>query len=1028
MGLISMFSVPPGLHGPPDRPARSVLFARLALIASAYGIASIASMELALQPKFVSPFWLPSAIALCACVAWGLIIAPAVWLGAFVGLLSFGMSIVPAMIIATGGMLEAVVATLLVRRLYHTRTDFLYRASPFRFIAIALVSSTISATLGTFGLAMAQHDGISYGVHWIAWWIGDAVGMIVGVPLILAWNPAHGMRWRPAKMAEMGAYLALLLTVAQVAFGGMVGNWPLAYLTIPFFLWAAIRFNLPTVTWTTTIICAVAVWHTAQGNGPFYVGDLTRSLSLLLIYIGVVASMGLVVAHLAYARSSAEFLLREERDGLERRVHQRTRALVNDLEERRRIEQKLAAREHQLAEAQRLAQLGSWTWDLASDEIIWSDELYRIYGVDRASFHVTPESISRLIAPEDLPRLRELVYASLKSGEPFRAEYRILAQGGTPRTVAARGEVLRNAAGRPVRAVGTVQDISEAKRAETSLREAEERYRKVVELSPDAILVQQGGCFVYANPAAVRLLEASSASEILGRTLSEFLPDSFHTLARGRADRLERNKTLVAVDEKLRRLDGRDLDVEISTSPFLHAGRPASLLIMRDVTERKRTLEQMAYLAHYDSLTGLPNRMLFHQRLEHALMIAERPGRSLEVLFLDLDRFKNINDTLGHATGDLVLKEAASRLQGILRESDTVARLGGDEFVVLVENVDEPHRGGVIAEKILAAFIPPFMRDKEPLSISTSIGISSFPSDGTDSDTLLKKADIAMYRAKELGRNSYCYFSEEMNQHAIERLAMENALGRAIELAQLSLHYQPKIDIMTNRITGMEALLRWDHPILGPLPPDRFLPLAEESGLIRPVGYWALRTACRQNKLWQDASPVRLRVAVNLSPRQLSDIRLIENIDAILDDTGLPPEYLELEVSEAAVMSDPERMIAVLGELRDRGISIAIDDFGIGKSSLACLKRLPVRAVKIDRSFVQGIPYNHGDSAITKAIISLAHHLECSVIAEGTETQQQFDFLRDNDCDTVQGYYFSAPMPAEHFEDLIRVQSKLHLH
>ena len=285
-----------------------------------------------------------------------------------------------------------------------------------------------------------------------------------------------------------------------------------------------------------------------------------------------------------------------------------------------------------------------------------------------------------------------------------------------------------------------------------------------------------------------------------------------------------------------------------------------------------------------------------------------------------------------------------------------------------------------------------------------------------------------MYRAKEMGRNNYRYYSAEMNLHTAERLALEYALSHAIEQDQLSLYYQPKVDVLTNRISGMEALLRWRHPTLGSVPPQRFIPVAEETGLIRPIGYWAIRRACAQNKSWQRGNAARLRVAVNLSPRQLSDDRLIDNIREILVETGLEARYLELEITESAVMAHPDKAIVTLTTLRDMGISVAIDDFGIGYSSLAYLQRFPIRAVKIDQSFVQGIPSNSGDAAITKAIISLAHSLECSVIAEGAETQQQYDFLREHDCDSVQGYYFSEPISAELFGDLIKVQSNLHLH
>jgi diguanylate cyclase (GGDEF)-like protein/PAS domain S-box-containing protein len=732
---------------------------------------------------------------------------------------------------------------------------------------------------------------------------------------------------------------------------------------------------------------------------------------------------GLAIAGLLCQRSKAEQTLKAERDSLELIVQERTLDLIKDIEQRKDIEQQLLAREQQLADAQRLAQLGSWNWDIVSNTITWSDELYRIYGVSQEDFKVTPARCRALIHDDDFNTVRDMVAESQRTGEPFHIEHRIILRSGMVKTVAARGSVLKDADGRVVRMYGTEQDITEAKRAELALREAEERYRMVVELCPDAILVQQEGTFTFANQAAVDLLGAGGADQIIGKTMLEFIGPDFHDNAREIIAAIRRGETVPSTEEKVVRLDGSEVDVDIHASSFMHKGQSAVLLIMRDITERKKSAEQMAYLAHYDSLTGLPNRALFHQRLAHALSIAERPGRSLEILFLDLDRFKEINDTLGHATGDLVLKETAERLQSILRESDTVARLGGDEFVVLVENVDEPHRGGTIAAKILTALAPPFMRDRHPLHITTSIGISSFPTDGKDAGTLLKKADIAMYRAKESGRNGYRYYSAEMNLHAVERIMLEQALNNAIPERQLCLHYQPKVDVLTNRISGMEALLRWRHPTLGWVSPAKFIPLAEETGMINAIGAWAIRTACEQNKLWQESSFEHLTVAVNLSPIQLADHNLVAHIRQILQETELDPCYLELEITESAVMANPDKAIQILNTLRDMGVSVAIDDFGIGHSSLAYLKQFPIRAVKIDRSFVQGVPEDRGDVAITKAIIGLAHSLECDVIAEGTETRQQFEFLRDHDCNSVQGNYFSEPLSADRFAALLYAQA-----
>ncbi|MEC4718585.1 EAL domain-containing protein [Noviherbaspirillum sp. CPCC 100848] len=998
-----------------------------------YYLSCLLSFSFGMLPGMVSPLWPPAALAVCAILRLGYRIAPGVLIGAILStVLSSGIPLISSLAIGIGATLEACTVVYLIDRFYPSRRGFIHQGPIFRFVGIAVLCSVIGATFGTAAMSIAypEQSGApdQAALTWLTWLMGNATGMIVGVPLLMSLNFARGQSWPRLKLLEAGLFLALLLTATQIAFAGLLPFKPIVYLPIPFLLWAAFRFNFASVNWTTAIICAAAAWHTADGLSPFVNPDVATSLMLLMVYICVIGTTGLALSSLVYRHAAVEKALRAERDSLEQRVRERTDALMEDIEARKHVERELAQSESELSEAQSLAQIGSWNWNLETNEFTWSDELYRLYKVSKNLFPSTLDNVRQLIHPDDREAMGRAIAACRDTGQPFYLEYRIIPPGGSVRNVAGRGQLQKDENGRAVKMFGTVQDITHIKEAEVSLREAEERYRTVVELSPDAILAQQDGRFVLANQAAVCLFGASHASQIIGRSLYEFLLPQFHDAVRQRIEHVQEGEAVGPAELGIRRLDGVAVDLELNSSVFMYRGRPASLFIARDITERKRTAQQMAYLAHYDSLTGLPNRILLYQRLEHALSIAERPGRSVEVLFLDLDRFKLINDTLGHAAGDLVLKEAARRLENILRESDTVARLGGDEFVVLVENVDEPHRGNVIAEKILSAFRPPLVIGNETLVMSTSIGISSYPSDGTDVETLLKHADTAMYQAKQVGRNNYRYYSPEMNRHAEERIAMETALSRAIENNELFILYQPKMDVMSNRISGMEALLRWNHPVFGAVPPQRFIRLAEEVGLIHSIGYWAIRNACRQNREWQRINPARMKVAVNLSARQLGDDKLIDNITNILAETMLEARYLELEIAESAVMADPDKAIAVLNALRDIGVSVAIDDFGAGYSSLAYLKQFPIRAVKIDQSFVQGVPFSRSDAAITKAIINLAHSLECSVIAEGAETQQQFDFLRDNDCDSVQGFFFSEPVSAEHFTDLLRVQANLHIH
>ena len=430
--------------------------------------------------------------------------------------------------------------------------------------------------------------------------------------------------------------------------------------------------------------------------------------------------------------------------------------------------------------------------------------------------------------------------------------------------------------------------------------------------------------------------------------------------------------------------------------------------------------ERVRRLAHFDDLTGLPNRSMFNQRLSHALARARRADESLAILFIDLDRFKNINDTLGHGAGDHVLKEIAQRLRGCLREADTVSRLGGDEFVVLLEGASRPEDVVEVAQKILAAVARPVLLESQEFHLTASIGISTCPGDSDDLQGLMKNADIAMYRAKEQGKNNFQFYSSQINVHTLERVALESDLRHALERNEFLLHYQPKVDIGSNRIVGMEALVRWQQPGKVLVPPAQFIPLAEETGLIVPIGEWVLKTACLRNRAWQDQGLPRLRIAVNLSARQFAHVHLLQDVARVLNETGLDPAWLEFEITESMVMRDPEHAVTLLQGLKAMGIHLSIDDFGTGYSSLSYLKRFPLDSVKIDRSFIRDIPGDGDDASITQAIIAMAHSLRLRVIAEGVETEAQLQFLRVNGCDQMQGYHFSRPLPEAEFLRLLQ--------
>ncbi len=434
--------------------------------------------------------------------------------------------------------------------------------------------------------------------------------------------------------------------------------------------------------------------------------------------------------------------------------------------------------------------------------------------------------------------------------------------------------------------------------------------------------------------------------------------------------------------------------------------------VFADVSERKRNEEHIRFLAEHDYLTGLPNRSLLHDRLQQAIALAERNDESLALMFIDLDRFKNINDSLGHQVGDQLLQEVGRRIQACVRSADTVSRPGGDEFIILLPSIETPQDAARVAEKLLESLNRPYQLGGHELVITASIGIAVFPEDGRDFQTLVKNADAAMYYSKEAGRDSFHFFTPDMNARVFERLSLENSLRRALERQEFLLYYQPQVDMPSGRVIGFEALIRWQHPQMGLVSPARFIPVAEDSGLIVPIGEWVLGEACRQNRAWQEQGMPAVPVAVNISALQFRQPQFEASVERALAESGLEPAWLELELTESMMLHQGQGATDLLDRLKARGVRLSIDDFGTGYSSLAYLKRLPLDKLKIDQAFVRDIASDAGDAAITATIIQMAHNLGLSVIAEGVETEAQLEFLQAHDCASAQGFYFARPMPA----------------
>ncbi len=561
---------------------------------------------------------------------------------------------------------------------------------------------------------------------------------------------------------------------------------------------------------------------------------------------------------------------------------------------------------------------------------------------------------------------------------------------------------------------------------ERKIREQEKFIRKLsraVEQSPVSIMITDpSGMIEYVNPKFTRLT-GYAFEEVVGETprlcrSGETSPEEYKrlwdTINKGEEWRGEFHN---------RSKNGGLFWVSASISPITDGeGKITNFICFQeDISERKQSEETIRRMAYQDTLTGLPNRHFFQEILQKALAQAQRHNHLLAVLFLDLDRFKFINDSLGHGVGDQLLKEVALRLkESCRREGDTIARWGGDEFIVLFPQMNDVQETVRMAQKIIDTFAAPFILPEHQLSISTCIGISVFPDDGGDAETLIKKADLAMYQAKEEGRNRYHLYMSAMNSRALERLALENALRMALEQKQeeLTLYYQPRIDLQTGRIVSIEALARWFHPDFGLVPPMQFIPLAEQTGLIVPLGEWVLRTACSQNRAWQNAGYSPVRVSVNFSISQFHQLRLAEMVEKVLADTGLEPRWLELEVKENIMLEDEELTVGTLWRLSDLGVHISIDNFGTSCSNFSYMKKLPIDTLKIDHSFVSGIHAGE-DESVSGALIKMARSLGLNVAAEGVETEEQKDMLKSLNCKEIQGYLFSRPLPPEELADLL---------
>lgn len=696
-----------------------------------------------------------------------------------------------------------------------------------------------------------------------------------------------------------------------------------------------------------------------------------------------------------------------------------------EAEEQTRALQQSNEANQELKERMELALLGSndgvWDWNILENSVYFSPRWKEIIGYTDKELPNEVSSWSDRIHPDDFEKAWADVYKNVNGEtEYYENIHRLKHKDGHWVWIHDRGKVQFDEQGKAVRMIGTHTDITEQKENELQLL----HQAQMIQQTHEAINTTDLQGFISGWNKGSELLFGYKAEEVIGKHISLLFPkDTYEIFVKNIPELMKKEEyrtTLLLMKKSNKKVL---IDLSLSLLKDNHGSNMGIVGYLRDITERKKTEEALQYQAHHDALTGLPNRVLFMDRLKQGIKKAKRHQEGLAVFFIDLDKFKHINDSLGHSVGDKVLKIIAKRLQDIIRKEDTLARLSGDEFTIIMEDLKHPEDASLLGEKILKTVCGAILMNDQRLYVSGSVGISFYPQDATDAQSLLKYADTAMYRAKEEGRNNYQFYAPEMTELALKRILMQTSLRQAIDNEEFMIYYQPQMNISTNSLIGVEVLIRWDHPTIGVLMPDEFIPLAEESGMIAEIDQWVMKTAMMQISQWYKEGLNPGVLGLNVSIMQLDKINFLQQLKESLRRHDFDPAWLELEITESQMIKKPDEAITKLHQINALGIGISIDDFGTGYSSLSLLKRLPINRLKIDRSFVRDIPNDEEDVAIVKAIIALAKSLKLDLIAEGVETKEQRDFLVEHGCINIQGHYFSHPLPKEEMHAILLNQT-----
>lgn len=954
-----------------------------ALLALAYwGVTWVAAQLLAGVEILPMPFWPGAALGLAAGILGGWRWAPGVFLGVVLANhLVLGAPLTLACSLGLGNTLIPFWAAQEIRRHSRHSLPLLTLAGVARFLGFgALLAPAAAGLWGCWSLVLwGRAEPAGLGGLWLRWWVAHASAIFVLTPLLLTcWYDR-----KPLSGPRLLEYLVVAGGALLLAFGVFLGVNAevhsvigLHFLLLLPLAWVAIRFPPREVAILLPLLMAVVALGTMEGSGPFVHAGNARPL----LTVGLLA-MSLAAAGLLISAVSAE---------------------------RHDVLSSLARSEARQRTIFSTATVGLALADFEGRLLEVNQAYGRMLGYEPEEMQGV--SVSQFTHPEDFGQEAAFL-AAIARGEQdsYQMEKRYIHRDGREFWVDLAVGCQRDSRGQPVHLIGVVSDITARKQDQAALRLMGEVFRQAGE----AILVTDHENRIVMVNQAFTALTGYSPEEVMGRNP--------RILSAGNTPRETYQKMWVAIQERGhwqgevwdRRKDGVVYPKLLSISVLKDGeGRLSHhIACFTDITEHKEAESRIRYLALHDTLTGLPNRLSLQERLRQALQAAQRRREVLGVIFIDLDRFKLINDTLGHHAGDALLVQLGRRLREAVRSDDVVARLGGDEFVVVVTGAPSSAVILEVAQKVLEILRQPYEIEGQSLHTTPSLGLSFFPGDGEDGDTLMRNADVAMYHAKALGRNNLQCFEPSLNAAAADRLALENNLPRALAQGEFVLHYQPQIDAESGCLVGVEALVRWMDPERGLVPPDRFIPVAEETGLIVPLGAWVLEEACRQRQAWYQQGLPPFRVAVNLSALQLQQEGFAGQVADLLKRYGLSPADLELEITESAAMGNPLETINLLKKIRAMGIPLAIDDFGTGYSSLAYLKLLPIDSLKLDRSFVKDIESNEDDAVICAATIALAHALGLTVVAEGVESTAQENYLLRLGCDQLQGYRYSRPLP-----------------